>query len=451
MSALRGSVRARLLAILLAGLALVWLAVAVATVIEADHEVEEVFDAHLAQSASLLAMRVGEEMDEIDTEHAPVLHRYAKPLSFQIWKRGARLMLHSADAPDTRFSAAESGFSDVTQDGRDWRVFSLWDAKREYLVQVRDRMKDRRHVIADFMSALATPLAVALPLFGLLVWFAVGRALRPLGRVSDELARRDPAYLAPLAEDAPAEIAPLVARLNALLARVQSSLEGERRFTSDAAHELRTPLAGLRAQLQVAQGAKDEASRDHAIAQALAAGERATHLVEQLLTLARLEHNAWREAAKPFDLREVAAATLGERAGAAAAKGIELALEGEAKVPASGHAGLAGIAIGNLLDNAIRYSPARTSVTVVVAREQGVAVARVRDQGPGIPAAERERALQRFTRLEAEGTEGSGLGLSIVRRVAELHGGTLRLGDGPGGTGLEAALALGGSGSARQV
>ncbi len=147
----------------------------------------------------------------------------------------------------------------------------------------------------------------------------------------------------------------------------------------------------------------------------------------------------------------MAAATLGERAGAAAAKGIELALEGEAKVPASGHAGLAGIAIGNLLDNAIRYSPARTSVTVVVAREQGVAVARVRDQGPGIPAAERERALQRFTRLEAEGTEGSGLGLSIVRRVAELHGGTLRLGDGPGGTGLEAALALGGSGSARQV
>ena len=440
MSALRGSVRARLIAILLAGLAVVWIAVAVATAIEADHEVGEVFDAHLVQNASLLAMRVGEEVDEIDTEHAPVLHKYAKPLSFQVWKRGRKLLLHSADAPDTPFSAQERGFSTVTADGREWRVFSLWDARGEYLVQVRDAVRERRHLIVDIVKGLAKPLAVALPLLALFVWLAVGRAFRPLARVSDEISRRDPGYLAPLEGDVPSEVAPLVARLNALLARVQASLEGERRFTSDAAHELRTPLAALRAQLQVAQGATGAAEREHALDRALAAGDRATRVVEQLLTLARLEHNAWREVARPFDLRRIAAEAIAERAERARGARVELALEGEASAQAVGHAGLAAIALGNLLDNAIRHSPPDTLVSVALSREAGRIAARVRDQGPGIPPARREEALGRFTRLDDEAREGSGLGLSIVARIAELHGAPLSLGEGPGGLGLEATL-----------
>ena len=440
MSALRGSVRARLIAILLAGLTLVWIAVAVATAIEADHEVGEVFDAHLAQNASLLAMRVGEEVDEIDTEHAPALHKYAKPLSFQVWKRGRKLLLHSADAPDTPFSAQDRGFSTVTADGREWRVFSLWDAKGEYLVQVRDAVRERRHLIVDIVKGLAKPVAVALPLLALFVWFAVGRAFRPLARVSDEISRRDPGYLAPLEGDVPSEVAPLVARLNALLARVQASLDGERRFTSDAAHELRTPLAALRAQLQVAQGATAPAEREHALDRALAAGDRATRVVEQLLTLARLEHNAWREVARPFDLRRVASEAIAERAERAGAARVELALEGEASAQAIGHAGLASIALGNLLDNAIRHSPPDATVSVALSREAGLFAARVRDQGPGIPPARRAEALGRFTRLDDEAREGSGLGLSIVARIAELHGAPLSLGEGPGGLGLEATL-----------
>jgi two-component system, OmpR family, sensor histidine kinase QseC len=435
-----GSVRGRLIAVLLAGLFLVWLAVVAATAIKADHEVEEVFDAHLAQNASLLAMRVGEEIDEVDTEHAPILHKYAKPLSFQVWKRGRKLLLHSTDAPATRFSEGDHGFSTMAADGRNWRVFSLWDAKREYLVQVRDSIDARQHVIVGIVKALAIPLAVALPLFGLLVWIAVGRTFRPLARVSDEISRRDPAYLAPLEGDVPAEIAPLVARLNALLSRVQSSLDGERRFTSDAAHELRTPLAALRAQLQVAQGAADASGRDRAIANAIEAGDRATHLVEQLLTLARLDHSAWRAAAEPFDLRAVAAEAIAGRASRAHAKHIDLSLEGEAGAMAMGHAGLAAIAVGNLLDNAIRYSPPDTAVSVTVANRDSSCVVSVRDEGPGIPAAKRKDALRRFTRLDDTGAEGSGLGLSIVARIAELHGSAIALDAGPGGRGLEATL-----------
>jgi two-component system sensor histidine kinase QseC len=439
-SAVRGSVRGRLIAILVAGLALVWIAAAVATVIKADHEVEEIFDAQLAQKASLLALRLGDDVDEIDTEHAPTLHKYAKRLSFQVWERGTKLMLHSADSPDTRFSPHDSGYTTVSIDGHDWRVFSLWDAKRGYLVQVRDAIEERRDVIVEITAALAWPLGVALPLLALLVWFAVGRAFAPLARVTDEISRRDPKYLAPLEGEVPSEIAPLVARLNALLARVQSSLDGERRFTSDAAHELRTPLAALRAQLQVAQGATGAAEREHAVAGALAAGDRATRVVEQLLTLARLEHNAWQEVAQPFDLHRVAAEAIGVHEAQAHARRVELSLEGEPGTMAAGHAGLAAIALGNLVDNAIRYSPPDTAVTVRVAREGGRAVARVRDDGPGIPVGKRDEVLRRFTRLEGSAEGGSGLGLSIVARIADLHGEPLALGDGPAGRGLEATL-----------
>ena len=437
----RGSVRGRLILVLLAGTALVWLAASIATLIGADHEMEEVFDAHLAQSATILVLRVDDEDSVIDTEHAPFLHQYAKAVSFQVWKDGRKLLLHSSDAPESRFSRRDEGFSTETIDGRTWRVFSLWDREREHLVQVRNAIDDRNDVTLEIVAALATPLAVAMPLFALLVWLAVGRAFRPLARVSDEISRRDPTFLAPLEGDVPSEIAPLVERLNALFARLQTSLDGERRFTSDAAHELRTPLAALRAQLQVAQGADGAPERDRAIANALLAGERATRVVEQLLTLARVEQGAWRAAAAPFDLRRAAAEAIAQRAAAATAKRAAISLEGEAAATAMGHEGLAIIAIGNLVDNAVRYGPVGGAVAVRLDRGPAGLAVSVSDEGPGIPAARREAAIRRFTRLEsAAGEEGSGLGLSIVARIAELHGAALQLRNAPGGRGLEAAL-----------
>lgn len=436
------SVRIRLLAVLLAGLAIAVVAVAIATAVKADHELEEVFDANLAQNATLLLMRLGDEIDEIDTDHAPVLHKYAKRLSFQVWKEGRTLLLHSADASGARLSDTLEGFSTVERGGRTWRVFSQRDAKGEYLVQVRDDVSRRRKVIVEILGALAAPLAVAAPLVLLLVWIAVGRAFRPLARVSEEIARRDPGYLEPITGDAPAEIAPVVARLNALLARVRDSLERERRFTSDAAHELRTPLAALRAQLQVAQGAADAAGRDQAIANALSAGERATRLVEQLLTLARLDHAAWKATAAPFEVHRVASGVLADLAHAAAGRRIDLAWEGDVSLRASGHADLVAVAIGNLVDNAIRYSPPGTTVTVAATREGASVLVRVQDQGPGIAPARRLEALARFTRLDPQASAGSGLGLSIVARVAELHGTPVELADGPAGQGLTATIRL---------
>ncbi|KAB2311071.1 two-component sensor histidine kinase [Betaproteobacteria bacterium SCN2] len=436
----RGSVRNRLLFILLGGVALVWLAAAAVTAWETRSEMQELLDAHLAQSAALLAAQIGDEIDEVELEHVETLHKYARNVAFQIWEDGDKLLLHSPDAPMRRLSGTQEGFSDAVVDGRSWRVFSHWDDKREYLVQVGEATDARDRLAGKVLEKLVQPLLVALPLLGLLVWFGVGGALKPINRIGAALARRDPHHLAPLEGEVPKEIAPMVERLNALLARVAATLENERRFTSDAAHELRTPLAALKTQLQVAQGAADGGEREQAIAKAIAAGDRATRLVEQLLTLARLEHDTWKNLVEAVDLHRLAAQALSESAQAAADKKIRLSLEGEPGLMIAGHAGLLAILLRNLIDNALRYSPPDTDVTVGVHRMAGQIWLEVQDQGPGIPPEERDNAQRRFHRLEGAQAGGSGLGLSIVARIAELHGARVELREGPQGRGLKACI-----------
>lgn len=436
----RGSVRNRLLFILLGGVALVWLAAAAVTAWETRSEMQELLDAHLAQSAALLAAQIGDEIDEVELEHVETLHKYARNVAFQIWEDGDKLLLHSPDAPMRRLSGTQEGFSDAVVDGRSWRVFSHWDDKREYLVQVGEATDARDRLAGKVLEKLVQPLLVALPLLGLLVWFGVGGALKPINRIGVALARRDPHHLVPLEGEVPKEIAPMVERLNALLARVAATLDNERRFTSDAAHELRTPLAALKTQLQVAQGAADGGEREQAIVKAIAAGDRATRLVEQLLTLARLEHDAWKDLVEAVDLHRLAAQALSESAQAAADKKIRLSLEGEPGLTIAGHAGLLAILLRNLIDNALRYSPPDTDVTVGVDRMAGRVRLEVQDQGPGIPPEERDNAQRRFHRLESAQAGGSGLGLSIVARIAELHGARVELREGPQGRGLKACI-----------
>ena len=436
----RGSVRRRLLIALLGGVMLVWLGAAAVTAWETRGEMQELLDAHLAQSASFLTAQIGHEINEVELEHARSGHKYAPKVAFQIWERGQTLLLHSADAPSTRLAVSDEGFSDSGLNGHLWRVYSVWDAQHEYLVQVGEAADAREHLADEILKKLAQPLLVSLPLLGLLIWVAVGVALKPIDRIGADLAQRDPKYLAPIGGDVPGEMAPMVQHLNGLLDRVRSSLEGERRFTSDAAHELRTPLAALKTQLQVAQAATDDTVRRRATDHALAAVDRATRLVEQMLTLARLEHDAWQTRAVAVDLHQTAAQVLAEAAPLAAEKQIRLALEGEPGVNIKGHAGLLSVLIRNLVDNALRYSPPRTEVSVRVISAARRATLEVQDQGPGIPAAERDHVMRRFHRLEGETAPGSGLGLSIVARIAQLHQAEWVLSDGEGGRGLKASV-----------
>jgi two-component system sensor histidine kinase QseC len=235
-------------------------------------------------------------------------------------------------------------------------------------------------------------------------------------------------------------VRPLAERLNALFRRVGESLEKERAFTADAAHELRTPIAGIRAQAQVAREATEDAERRRALDQVLAGCDRAARLAEQLLTLARLDAGQGQLRLAPCDLAQIAREVLAELAPGAHSCGTALALVAVAPVPVAGDSLLLHVLVRNLVDNAVRYGGPEGAVTVTVGRDAEGSRLCVSDRGPGIPLAERQRVLDRFYRSVGTREQGAGLGLSIVSRIAALHGAKLELSEGPGGHGLCATV-----------
>jgi two-component system sensor histidine kinase QseC len=438
------SLRARLLGGVLGAVSIVWIGVSVAGYLRSRHEMEELLDAHLAQSAALLVAQISESGDEddeeeleLEMEHAPELHRYARNVAFQVWERGRKLRVHSRNAPRTKLSATEQGFSDARADGVRWRVFSTWALDRRVLVQMAERADTRDTVSAQIARHLLAPLLVALPLLGIALLLAIGRALAPLRALADAVAARDPQRLEPVtAERVPSEVGALVERLNELFARIAASLERERAFTADAAHELRTPLAAIRAQAQVARASRNDGERAHALDQVIAGCDRAARLSEQLLTLARLEAGEWRERLVACDLGDVARDVLAEVAPAAHERGVAVELHADAPVAVRGDTALLHVLLRNLVDNALRYGAGGSAVRVEIGRCASQPVLRVVDQGPGIPVAERARVLDRFYRGLGSAESGAGLGLAIAARIAALHGAALELEEGPGGRGL---------------
>jgi two-component system sensor histidine kinase QseC len=437
------SLRRRLLFALLGSITLVWLATAVFSYFDARHELDELLDAHLAQSVALLLAQTGHELEEIDTERMPQLHKRARSVAIQIWERGEALRLRSASAPAERLSGTDEGFSDALIAGKRWRVFSGWDGQRRFLVQVGERYAAREEIAANLARNLLLPLLFALPLLGLFVWFNVARALRPLSALGRQVAGRDPGNLLRLdAGEIPAEVMPLVDNLNRLFERVAELIASERRFTADAAHELRTPLAALKTQAQVARAAANAAERERALDQVIAGCDRAAHLMQQLLTLARLDPDEPGSRAEACDLQLLARSAVAELAPFALARTIEIDLAEGAPVQAAGHAGLIAVLLRNLIDNAIRYSPEGGSVHVRASGDDKSATLTVTDDGPGIPLEERRKVGQRFYRILGTEAFGSGLGLSIVKRIAELHGASVSLNAGPQGKGLSVSVAF---------
>ena len=301
---------------------------------------------------------------------------------------------------------------------------------------------ERDEVAAEIAEQLLMPMLLALPALAVLLLIAIGVALAPLRQLARDVAARAPERLDPLpVERLPAEVAPLVARLNSLFADINRALENERRFTADAAHELRTPLAALKAQAQVALASVDTAQRQHALEQILVGCDRATHLVAQLLTLARLDAGT-PHAMQDIALRALAEEVLAGSAGDAIERHCELVLhDGDARV--RGDPLLLQALLRNLVDNALRHGGG-TQVEISITLQDRQAVLCVSDNGRGIAADERERVLQRFYRSAATApadapahqAAGVGLGLSIVSRITELHGGTLEIRLPAGGKGV---------------
>jgi two-component system, OmpR family, sensor histidine kinase QseC len=422
------SLQGRLLWLVLGASLLVWLAAALATWTDARHELDELLDSHLAQAAALLVAQ-SRELDHEESIDAPPLHRYAPRVAFQVFHEG-RLVLRSANAPAEPMVDAGArtlaGFHTVLREGRSWRVFATRGAERDMLVFVGEQTGSRSSILWAVLRGMLWPIAVALPLLALVGWLAVRSGLRPLRTLGRTLAARPAEDLQPIAlADAPTEMRPLLDALNNLFARIAVLLEGERRFTGDAAHELRTPIAAIRAQAQVALGAADDAERHRALQGTLAGCDRAARLVEQLLMLSRVEAEG-ATARQPADLGRVAQQVLADVAGAALTRQQVLDFEAAPGCVVAGDDALLAALCRNLVDNAIRYSPDRARIEVRVTRDGGDVVLAVDDSGAGLADAELARLGQRFFRAAGNEAPGSGLGWSIAQRIVATHGGSIR-------------------------
>lgn len=425
------SLQGRLLTLVLGLVGVVWLVAVVATWVDVRHELDELLDSHLAQAAALLVVQQAGELDDDETLDAPPLHRYAPKVAFQVFHEG-QLALRSANAPVQPMVAGDdglkSGFRTVQIDGTAWRVFAAQGARKDIRVLVGEQEASRTDILWAVMRSVLWPVVVALPVLALAVAWAVHRGMAPLRALGRTLAGRRPEALSPVAlDDAPSEMAPMVDALNGLFGRIGALMASERRFTADAAHELRTPIAAIRTQAQVALAEADDALRQHALRATLEGCDRAARLVEQLLTLSRLESGAT-PTLVPVALDARLQQVLAQATPLALHKQQVLSLQAAQPCTVLGDATLLDVLARNLLDNAIRYSPQGARIDVTLAPQGGEVLLTVQDSGPGLNEADTARLGERFFRVLGTGESGSGLGWSIVQRIAAAHGARVQAG-----------------------
>jgi two-component system OmpR family sensor kinase len=412
-------------------------AFAVPTYFNVVEEVDELFDKVLREIAYALQNSDGmPAAEEARRRHAPALPHL--DLISQVWDRGGHLRYRSHRFAPLPYEPVE-GWATSRWNGQLWRVFTL--KTPDGLIQVAQSQAERRDTAIEEALHLLTPLLVLLPGLALLVWFGLGRALSPLQAIASAVERRSPDSLQPIPDQGlPREVCALVTALNRLLQRLDEALAAQRRFIADAAHELRTPLAALSLQAQVAERATLPEKR-HGAFQSLRLGiARASHLLEQLLALARLDPEAGAQPPAALRLDELARATVADFLPLVDARGIDLGIRAADPAVIVGEQDSLRILLANLIDNAVRYTPAGGRVDVSVIEDAAAVRLEVSDNGPGIPFKERARVFDRFYRVLGNTAPGSGLGLAIVKRIADRHGATIRLEDGEAGLGLKVAI-----------
>jgi two-component system OmpR family sensor kinase len=421
------SIRRQLLLWLALGLSAGILLAGIALYFQARGEANEIFDYQMRQIAASLPRQAfapiapGQDVPGLDDE-----------IMMQIWNSSGTVIYHS-HSRSVMPQQAELGFVDVPGPGGMWRVYSAQIGST--VVQVSQPQSARQQVAAQMAVKTVMPLLLLFPFLGALIWFAVGHGLAPVRRAAADVQSRDMHTLTPIADERlPQEIRPLTYAFNDLLTRLGQAMQAQRAFVADAAHELRTPLTALRLQAQLAERAGNDDERRAAFADLKEGLERASHLVQQLLTLARQEPGV--QAQAPVDLGGLLQGVLADMAPLAAHKGIDLGLNNTASAAGfttqvSGNADALRILFGNLLSNAVYYSPAGGVVDVTLhGAEHGRIRVTIQDSGTGIPEPDLERVFDRFYRADTAQTKvlpGSGLGLAIVRQIAILHEATVQL------------------------
>ncbi len=440
------SLRMRLIGLLL--LAIVFAAgVQVAVVYrQARAEADSIFDYHMEQMAQ--ALRAGVAMPGLPSPMPPPLvprDDRPTPEAFdffvQAWTHEGLRVFQSGTSADLP-QRATLGFSNLEIDGRPYRVYSM--QTRAQVIQVAQDMRPRQAMARALAWRTVWPIVGIAPLLMLVAWAVVSASLAPVARVRRQVAAREADELAEVSEAGlPDEIRPLVHELNLLFGRVRQAFDAQKNFVAEAAHELRSPLAALRLQVQGLQRARDDATRELAVERLLTGIDRATRLVEQLLMLARQQARpAGGEPPQPVALATIAAQVVADLVPLAVSKRIDLGLlEADAGL-VHGHAEPLRILLTNLVDNALKYTPEGGTVDVSVRREAGQQLLAVEDSGPGISEGDRARVLDRFYRVPGSTTTGSGLGLAIANAIAQLHGATLELDRSPRLGGLRIGLRL---------
>ena len=344
----------------------------------------------------------------------------------QIWTLDGERVFESAVRAELP-QRAVLGFADASAHGTRYRVYSV--QARNFVIQVAQDMAVRQRMASALALRTALPIVLLAPLLMGLVGWVVSRSLAPVARVQRQVALRRADDLTEVADTGlPDEVRPLVHEFNGLLRRVAQAFDAQQRFVADAAHELRSPLAALKLQVQGLQRAPDDATRERALERLGSGIDRATRLIEQLLVLARQQASAASGVPpEPVALAELLRSAVTDMVPAAQVRRIDIGLTQADAGPVNGHAEALRILVRNLLENAVKYTPAGGQVDVALRAEAAALVLSVEDSGPGILEAERERVLDRFVRLPDAPSSGSGLGLAIAKSVADLHGAALRL------------------------
>lgn len=422
------SIRQRLLVWLVLGLTASTAIGSWAVYSRARAQAREIFDFQLQQMVSAFP---GEGFSRRSLQGSNEPH---PDVVVRIWDQEGN-EIYSSDSASRAPRAVTPGFASIAGPEGNWRIYT--STVRNNTVQVAQSTRVREALATDMALRAMLPLVALFPALIALVWITVGRGLRPLDEIAAAMRARSEISPGPLTNrPVPDEVRPLVMALNDLLARLEQALRLQRSFIADAAHELRTPLTAVMLQLQLAERAQCEHARQTALARLKGGLERATHLVKQLLALARAEPEGISQSMEPVRLSHVIREVLAEQAFIAEAKGIDLGTSGESEVAVSGHADSLRVLLGNLVDNAIRYTPSGGTIDVDALICDGQPCLVVRDTGPGIPPGERQRVFDRFYRHDDGSTTGSGLGLAIVDKLAQRHRASVSLGDGPGGRGL---------------
>jgi two-component system OmpR family sensor kinase len=417
------SIRHRLLLALLAAMAVALAVGAWATYEVEVQQADALLDHHLRQ----IALAVREQ--GFPSSPAPVLSSDAGAFDYsvQVWNAQG-VTIYATYPPHVFPFPARLGFATAQTSDGPWRVFAM--PSQGEIIQAAQPMGQRDRQAADAAWQSVRPLLLLFPLMAVLLWVLVGRGLAPIARLARAIAGRSASAMEPIDAQVPSEIEPLVNALNGLLVRLGMALKSQRQFVADAAHGLRTPLTALQLQAQLLERASSEPERAAALGELQLGLERLRHVVQQLLMLARTEPEAAPASLGPVRLDRLIDSVVAEQRGLIELKHMVLQLDRpEVPVTVFGEEQALRTLLANVLDNAVRYTPAGGRVLIAVACASDPVSVRIEDSGPGIAAAERERVFDRFYRGEGSEEPGTGLGLAIVKSIAERYGLIVRLSD----------------------